>query len=155
MDRQIGLIRLERPDGSLIALAANYAIHGTVLSGTNTLISGDAPGVVTDVPGKDTRRPGAVHQRRRRQCRADLFGVSDAVGGPPVRVPRPARRPHPGGERANCPKAPPTSTLRLDELFVETPLKPGLEWPPELARYSRDRGSGTNARAPAGPLSAV
>src|SRR4051812_14751931 len=48
VDRQIGLIRVERPDGSLIALAANYAIHGTVLSGTNTAISGDAPGIVTE-----------------------------------------------------------------------------------------------------------
>src|SRR5947208_3803703 len=47
MDRQIGLLRLERADGSLIGLAANYAMHGTVLSGTNTLISGDGPGVVT------------------------------------------------------------------------------------------------------------
>ena len=35
VDRQIGLIRLERPDGSPIAFVANYAIHGTVLSGDN------------------------------------------------------------------------------------------------------------------------
>ena len=33
-------------------------------------------------------------------------------------------------------------TLRLDELIVETALKPGLEWPPELARYSRVEDSG-------------
>src|SRR6185369_8249422 len=46
-DRQIGLIRLERPDGGLIALVANYAIHGTVMSGANLQISGDAPGVVS------------------------------------------------------------------------------------------------------------
>ncbi len=46
-DRQIGLIRLERPDGSLLALVANYAIHGTVMSGANLQISGDAPGVVS------------------------------------------------------------------------------------------------------------
>ena len=45
-DRQIGLIRIERPDGSLLSLIANYAIHGTVLSGENKLISGDAPGIV-------------------------------------------------------------------------------------------------------------
>ena len=47
VDRQIGLIRLERPDGSLIALVANYAMHGTVMSGQNLLIGGDAPGTVT------------------------------------------------------------------------------------------------------------
>ena len=49
VDRQVGLIRVERPDGSLIGLAANYAMHGTVMNGTNTLISGDGPGVVTDI----------------------------------------------------------------------------------------------------------
>src|SRR5215510_10626010 len=46
-DRQVGLLRLERPDGSLIALAANYAMHATVLNGSNLSISGDAPGIVT------------------------------------------------------------------------------------------------------------
>jgi len=43
-DRQLGLIRLERPDGTPIGLIANYAIHGTCLHGGNTLITGDAPG---------------------------------------------------------------------------------------------------------------
>jgi hypothetical protein len=53
VDRQIGLIRLERPDGSPIALLANYAMHGTTLGGSNLLISGDSPGVVTEyVEGK-------------------------------------------------------------------------------------------------------
>src|ERR1041384_353258 len=31
VDRQLGVIRIERPDGSPMALIANYAIHGTVL----------------------------------------------------------------------------------------------------------------------------
>src|SRR6202022_1258204 len=44
-DRQIGLLRLERPDGTTIAVMANYAMHGTVMSGANLEISGDAPGV--------------------------------------------------------------------------------------------------------------
>ena len=43
-DRQIGLIRLERPGGAPIALIANYAMHGTALGPPNKLISGDAPG---------------------------------------------------------------------------------------------------------------
>jgi hypothetical protein len=57
VDRQIGLIRVERPDGSLIGLAANYAIHGTVLSGSNTAISGDAPGTVTEYLEKTLGAP--------------------------------------------------------------------------------------------------
>ena len=51
VDRQLGVIRLERPNGSLIALIANYAIHGTVLSGDNQMISGDVTGLYEeDVP---------------------------------------------------------------------------------------------------------
>ena len=49
VDRQIGIIRLERREGSLIALIANYAMHGTVLGGRFLQISGDGPGVVTSV----------------------------------------------------------------------------------------------------------
>ena len=46
VDRKIGLLRLERPDGSPIALIANYAVHGTYWSGRNLEISGDVQGVV-------------------------------------------------------------------------------------------------------------
>src|SRR5207245_3008291 len=44
----IGLIRLEKANGKLLALITNYAMHGTVLGGENTKISGDAPGVVAE-----------------------------------------------------------------------------------------------------------
>lgn len=47
VDRRIGLIRLEKADGSPMALIANYPIHGTVLGGSYKQISGDAPGIVT------------------------------------------------------------------------------------------------------------
>ena len=43
-DRQLGLLRLERTDGTLIGLIANYAIHGTALGGKNRQISADAMG---------------------------------------------------------------------------------------------------------------
>ena len=46
VDRQIGLLAFERSNGSPIAVVANYAMHGTVLSGDNLKISGDAPGTV-------------------------------------------------------------------------------------------------------------
>ena len=48
VDRRIGLIRIDKTDGSPLALIANYAIHGTVLGAQNTLISGDAPGIVAE-----------------------------------------------------------------------------------------------------------
>ena len=46
VDRQFNLIRLSRPDGTVIALVVNYAMHGTVMNGQNLKVSGDAPGVV-------------------------------------------------------------------------------------------------------------
>ncbi len=141
VDRQIGLLRLERPDGSLIALAANYAIHGTVLSGANTAISGDAPGIVADYLERTLGAPV-------------LFINSAAGNAAPIYSVYPT--PSAGhlsefrvllGDRileANrqLTKGSADINLRLDELIVETALKPGLEWPPELARYSRTEDSG-------------
>lgn len=46
-DRRIGLIRLEKSNGKPLALVANYPIHGTVLGGESTVISGDVTGVVS------------------------------------------------------------------------------------------------------------
>ena len=46
VERTFNLIRVDRLDGSPIALVVNYAMHGTVMSGQNLKISGDAPGVV-------------------------------------------------------------------------------------------------------------
>jgi neutral ceramidase len=141
VDRQIGLIRVDRPDGSLIGLAANYAIHGTVLSGSNTAISGDAPGTVTEYLEKTLGAPV-------------LFVNGAAGNAAPIYsvYPTPAAG-HLSefrvllGDRileANrlLTKGSGDITLRLDELPVETALKPGLEWPAELARYSRVEDSG-------------
>jgi neutral ceramidase len=33
-------------------------------------------------------------------------------------------------------------SLQVDEIFVDSPLKPGLVWPEELARYSRTDADG-------------
>jgi neutral ceramidase len=56
-DRRLGLIRLDKADGSPLALIANYPIHGTVLGGQNLQISGDAPGVVSEYVEQKTGAP--------------------------------------------------------------------------------------------------
>ena len=141
IDRQIGLIRVERADGSLLALAANYAIHGTVLSGQSTVISGDAPGVV------------AAYLEQ--ALGATVLFVNGAAGNAaPIYTvyPTPSAG-HLGefrvllGDRileANklMAKGSDDVTLKLDEVTVETPLKQGLEWPAELARYARVESGG-------------
>lgn len=140
VDRQFGLIRLERPDGTPIALAVSYALHGTVLSGQNLLISGDAPGVVT-----------AYLEEKLGATVAFLNGA--AGNAAPIYSVYPDPKAGHLGEfrvllgdrvleaiahlsRINDP------TLQLDEIAVETPLKAGLEWPSDLSRYSRAEASG-------------
>jgi hypothetical protein len=135
-DRQIGLIRLERPDGGLIALVANYAIHGTVMSGANLQISGDAPGVVS----------AYVEQK----LGAPVLFVNGAAGNlaPIYSVYADARSGHLTqfnvmlGDRiltAVRAMAAGTgdATLQASEQPIATPNREGLAWPEELAQ---DRG---------------
>jgi neutral/alkaline ceramidase-like enzyme len=55
-DRRIGLIRLEKQDGSILALISNYPIHGTVL-GPQLEISGDVAGIVSEYVEDKTGAP--------------------------------------------------------------------------------------------------
>jgi len=140
-DRQIGLIRIERPDGSLLALIANYAIHGTVLSGDNKLISGDAPGIVAAYLEQKLgatvlfingaagnlapiysvyATPGAGHLSQFRVLLGDkILDANRAI-----------------------PKGADDVTLRAEETAVETPLRSGLAWPQDLANYARVDSAG-------------
>jgi len=70
-DRRIGLLRLEKADGTLLTLIANYAMHGTVLGDQNKLISGDAPGIVANYGG-ETRCSPALYSRCGRKHGSDL-----------------------------------------------------------------------------------
>lgn len=135
VDRQFNLIRLNRPDGGPIALIANYAMHGTVMSGQNLLISGDGPGVVTAY--LEEKLGGTV-----------LY-VNGAAGNiaPIYSVYPNARSGHLSefrvllGDRiltAVAAMGPGTSevTLRHAEKIIDTPRKDGLAWPEELAAYA-------------------
>jgi hypothetical protein len=136
VDRQIGLIRLERPDGSPIAVVSNYAIHGTALSGANTLISGDVPGSVAAYVEEKIQAP--------------LLFVNGAAGdiAPIYSVYPDFRSAHITefnvllGDRilqaiGNLPKATGEVSLRTAEKIVETPRKPSLGWADDLAAYTR------------------
>ena len=139
VDRTFNLIRVDRADGSAIALVANYAMHGTVMSGQNLKISGDAPGTVTAY--LEDKLGGTV-----------LY-VNGAAGNiAPIYSVYPD--PSSGhlsqfsvllGDRilaAVSALAPGTShvTMRAADTVVETPRREGLAWPDELARYA---GAGT------------
>jgi hypothetical protein len=141
VDRRIGLLRIEQADGAPIALIANYPIHGTVLGGESSVISGDAPGVVAQYVEEKTGAP--------------LLFINGAAGNlAPIYSVYP--NPRAGhlmqfrvllGDKILAANQKITSTtdkitLTAGSLTVETPLKEGLDMSDELANYSRTTLSG-------------
>lgn len=139
-DRQLNLIRLSRPDGSLIALVANYAMHGTVMSGQNLKISGDGPGTVTNY----------LEQK----LGATVLYVNGAAGNlAPIYSVYPT--PQSGhlsqfrvllGDRVlaavqSMGTGSGDVNITHGEKIVETPRKPDLSWPQELAAYTTTASS--------------
>ncbi len=134
-DRRLGLIRLDRTDGTPIALIANYPIHGTVLGGKNLLISGDAPGVVSEY----------VEQK----IGAPLLFINGAAGdqAPIYSTQNDHKAGHLSqfrvllGDRIlDTNKGLKTTVtnvkLTTAAAVVETPRRPGLTFPDELKAYA-------------------
>ena len=143
VDRRIGLIRIDKLDGSPLALIANYAIHGTVLGQQNLLISGDAPGVVSSYVEEKIGAP--------------LLFVNGAAGdlAPIYSVYPSAREGHLGQFRvllgdkileANQKISTDMDQVKLlsGTVTVETARKPGLGWSDELRNYTRTTKGGVN-----------
>lgn len=143
VDRRIGLIRIDKADGSPLALIANYAIHGTVLGAQNTLISGDAPGIVAEYVAEKIGAP--------------VLFINGAAGNlaPIYSVYPSPRAGHLGQFRvllgdkilqANEKLRSTTDevTLNAGGLTLETPRKSGLAWPQELADYNRTARDGAH-----------
>jgi neutral ceramidase len=136
-DRQIGLMRLETTGGKLIAILANYAIHGTDLGQENLKITGDVPGIVSQY----------VEQK----LGAPVLFLNGAEGNlAPIYSVYPD--PESGhldqfkvllGDRilqANAHIAAMTSNIVLTEgeATIETPLRDGLTWPEAMGKYVRN-----------------
>ena len=147
-DRQIGLIRLEALDGKLIALLANYPIHGTVLGEENLKITGDLQGVVSEYVEEKLGAPMLFLNGAERNL-APIYSVypdpeSGHLNQFRVLV----------GDRilqANQRIAGAVSgvVLNLSEITIESPLRDPLKWPPSLAGYARSApAGGTLVRIP-------
>jgi neutral ceramidase len=142
VDRQIGLIRLERPDGSLIGLIANYAMHGTVLGGRFVEISGDGPGIVASYVEEKLGAP--------------MLYINGAAGNiAPIYTVQPdVKTAHLGEFRvllgdkildANRDLGPGgDAKLVLADRWLETPRKTGLGWPADLPSYAAKSASGSD-----------
>jgi len=143
VDRQIGLIRLDRTDGSPLCLVAVYAMHGTVLGAENLLISGDAQGIVSEYVEEKVGAP--------------MLHVNGAAGNiSPLYSTYPDfKKGHITqfnvllGDRilqANRSLKSGTSKVVLwtGETVIETPRKAGFGWVEELAHYLRETANGVS-----------
>jgi neutral ceramidase len=139
VDRRIGLVRRERPDGKVIALVANYAMHGTVLGEVRD-VSADAPGVVANYVEEKLGAP--------------MLYIQGAAGNIfPIYYMNPGFRNLPrftvllgdhilAANRSMRADSGDDVSLAVEEKVVETARKPAVEWPADLAAYHRETGAG-------------
>ncbi len=134
-DRRLALLRLDKADGSPLVLIANYPIHGTVLGGQNLLITGDAPGIVSEYVEQKTGAPmlfinGAAGDQ------APIYSVYNDFKSGHLSQFRVLL-----GDRildANAQIKNTTAKVKLNSsgTVLETPRRPGLAFPDELAAYA-------------------
>jgi neutral ceramidase len=142
-DRRIGLIRIDKANGKPLALIVNYPMHGTVMGGESTVISGDAPGVASKYVEE--------------QIGAPVLYFNGAAGNlAPIYSVYPNHRSGHLSEfrvllgdkvlEANRKMTATTGDIKLvaGEIIVESPRRPGLGWSPDLARYTSTTSSGVN-----------
>ena len=142
VDRRIGMIRLDKADGSPLALIANYPLHGTVMGPPNLLISGDAPGVVSEYVEEKIGAP--------------VLFINGAAGNlaPIYSVYPDHKAGHLGQFRVllgdkilDANKLIKTTKgetfLSTGQIIVESPRKE-MGWPEDMARYTRTTKAGQN-----------
>jgi hypothetical protein len=143
VDRRIGLMRIDKEDGSPLALIANYPIHGTVLGPSMMKFSGDAPGIVAEYVQEKTGVP--------------MLFINGAEGNlaPIYSVYPDEKAGHLSefkvllGDKILDANKKITSTtdkvnLKLGSIVVETPRKAGMGWTKELAAYTKTTAFGQN-----------
>jgi neutral ceramidase len=135
VDRQLGVFRLERPDGTLIGLIANYAIHGTALGGGNKLISGDVPGFAAQYVERSTGVPLLFINGAEGNV-APLQSVGSKIEDPRLKAYDTLLGKRILAANAAIENTTADVTLRAAKMVVETPRKAALGWPDNLADYS-------------------
>ncbi|HZQ56004.1 MAG TPA: neutral/alkaline non-lysosomal ceramidase N-terminal domain-containing protein [Bryobacteraceae bacterium] len=140
-DRQIGIIRIERLDGTPIAFIANYAMHGTVLSGANREIGGDAPG---EVAAYVERKLGApmLYENGAAGNMAPIYSVYPDPKAGHLSQFDVLLGDHIVQAVAALGPASESVSLWTGEKIIQTPRKQGLDWPQELAAYSQTAPNG-------------
>ena len=139
VDRRIGMLRIERADRSPVAIIANYAMHGTVIGGQCTLISGDAPGIVADYVEKET---GAtmLYINGAAGNIAPIYSTQSGPGRLGEFEPLLADRILEANEKMTSSSS--DITLKAGGITVESPRREGLNWPEYLSAYTDKTDAG-------------
>lgn len=142
VDRRIGLLRVDKANGAPLALLANYAMHATVLGGTSTLVSADAPGAVAAHVEEKLGVPmlylnGAAGNLAplysgRTEAEARVLDQFKVLLGDPILDASRRARTLDGDIR-----------LRASRIIVETPKRPNIGWSEELRDYLRTDKDGS------------
>src|SRR5262249_17285927 len=136
------------PDRSLLALIANYAMHGTVLGDKNLQISGDAPGMVAEYVEKKLGAPmlyinGAAGNVAPIYSVYPHFKSAHMTQFSVLLVDRILAANRSIGHTTQ------DVTLWTGDRIIETPRKPELRWAEDLGDYLRvNSGGSTVVRVP-------
>jgi len=133
-DRQIGLVRLERANGTPIALIANYSMHGTALGPQNLLISGDAPGIVAAYVEEKLGAP-MLYINGAAGNMAPIYTVQPNFGAAHISEFNVLLGDKILAGNASMAKATPQVRLRPGQSIVETPRRKGFGWDDGLRNY--------------------
>ena len=143
VDRRIGVLRIDKQDGTPLVCIANYPIHGTVLGGKSLLVSGDVPGTTAEYFEQTTGIPLLFMNG----AQGNLAPIYSGYPGDPTqglgffksilgdKIIDAHRKTRATADRVKlCPGS----------IVVETPRKPGLGWPAALGKYTRTNSAGVN-----------
>jgi neutral ceramidase len=143
VDRKIGLLRIDKQDGTPLVCIANYPIHGTVLGGTNLQVSGDVPGAMSHYFEKTQGIPLLFING----AQGNLAPIYSGYPGDPTtglgffkailgdKIIDAYKKISAKADRIK---------LSPGSLVVETPRKPGLPWPSVLNKYACTNSAGVN-----------
>ena len=134
-DRQIGLLRLERPNGTLIGVIANYAIHGTAFGGGNKQISGDVPGFVAEYVERMLGVPLLFINGAEGNV-APLHSVGSNINDPRLKEYDALLGDRILAANGSIDKTTADVNFSIGKTVIETPRKPGLGWIDDLTAYA-------------------
>jgi len=143
VDSRIGVLRIDKQDGTPLVCIANYPIHGTVLGGKSLLVSGDVQGTTAEYFEQTTGIPLLFING----AQGNLAPIYSGYPGDPTRglgffksilgdkIIDAHRKAAATADRVKlCPGS----------IVVETPRKPGLGWPAVLGKYTCTDSDGVN-----------